>query len=88
MIVEAIARLKVSSIVNDGEAMFFSGAMHDFDKLWNRTHDHEAKLCALDLLGTRWRGLSQQLWARGHCLQAGRSTLPSRPVEELDQGEE
>jgi hypothetical protein len=24
--------------------------MHDFDKLWNRTHDHEAKLCAFDLL--------------------------------------
>ena len=24
--------------------------MQDFDKLWNRTHDHEAKLCAFDLL--------------------------------------
>jgi len=24
--------------------------MHDFDKLWSRTHDHEAKLCAFDLL--------------------------------------
>jgi ATP-dependent DNA ligase len=30
--------------------MCFSGAAHDFDKLWNRTHDHEAKLCAFDLL--------------------------------------
>jgi ATP-dependent DNA ligase len=47
-IVEAIARLKVSSIVIDGEAMCFAGAMHDFDKLWNRTHDHEAKLCRLN----------------------------------------
>jgi len=46
--VEAIARLKVTSIVIDGEAMCFSE--HDFDKLWNRTRDHEAKLCAFDLL--------------------------------------
>src|SRR4051812_35338631 len=36
-IVEAIARLKVTSIVIDGEAMCFTGAMHDFDKLWKRT---------------------------------------------------
>lgn len=50
LIVEAISRLKVSSIVIDGEAMCFSGAAHDFDKLWNRTNDHEAKLCAFDLL--------------------------------------
>src|SRR6187401_629593 len=57
LIVEAIARLKVSSIVIDGEAMCFNGAMHDFDKLWNRTHDHEAKLCAFDLLELRRRGL-------------------------------
>src|SRR3954452_24322496 len=49
-IVDAIARLKVSSIVIDGEAMCFTGDEHDFDKLWNRTHDHEAKLCAFDLL--------------------------------------
>ena len=50
LIVEAIGRLKVSSIVLDGEAVCFSGVAHDFDKLWNRTHDHEAKLCAFDLL--------------------------------------
>ena len=50
LIVEAISRLKVSSIVLDGEAMCFTGEQHDFDKLWNRTHDHEAKLCAFDLL--------------------------------------
>jgi ATP-dependent DNA ligase len=30
--------------------MCASGAAHDFDKLWNRTHDHQAKLCAFDLL--------------------------------------
>jgi ATP-dependent DNA ligase len=30
--------------------MCFSGVMHDFDKLWNRTQDREAKLCAFDLL--------------------------------------
>jgi bifunctional non-homologous end joining protein LigD len=50
LIVEAIQSLKVASIVIDGEAMCFSGARHDFDKLWNRTHDHEAKLCAFDLM--------------------------------------
>jgi bifunctional non-homologous end joining protein LigD len=50
LIVEAILRLKVTSIVVDGEAMCFSGMTHDFDKLWGRTHDHEVKLCAFDLL--------------------------------------
>jgi bifunctional non-homologous end joining protein LigD len=50
LIVEAIMGLKVTSIVVDGEAMCFTGAAHDFDKLWNRTHDHEAKLCTFDLL--------------------------------------
>jgi bifunctional non-homologous end joining protein LigD len=50
LIVETILRLKVRTIVIDGEAMCFRGAAHDFDKLWNRTHDHEAKLCAFDLL--------------------------------------
>jgi ATP-dependent DNA ligase len=50
LVVETILRLKVRTIVIDGEAMCFRGAAHDFDKLWNRTHDHEAKLCAFDLL--------------------------------------
>ena len=50
LIVEAISRLKVASIVIDGEAMCFTGAMHHFDNIWKRTHDHEAKLCAFDLL--------------------------------------
>ena len=49
-IVDGLSRLKVSSIVLDGEAMCFTGVQQDFDKLWNRTHDHEAKLCAFDLL--------------------------------------
>jgi bifunctional non-homologous end joining protein LigD len=49
-IVEALLRLKVSSIVLDGEAACFTGMGDDFDKLWNRAHDHEAKLCAFDLL--------------------------------------
>jgi bifunctional non-homologous end joining protein LigD len=49
-IVEALLRLKVSSIVLDGEAACFTGMADDFDKLWNRTHDHEATLCAFDLL--------------------------------------
>jgi bifunctional non-homologous end joining protein LigD len=40
----------VTSIVIDGEAMCFTGATHDFDKLWNRMHDHEARLYAFDLL--------------------------------------
>lgn len=30
--------------------MCFTGARQDFDKLWNRTHDHEARHCAFDLL--------------------------------------
>jgi hypothetical protein len=34
----------------DGEPACFTGVADDFDKLWNRTHDHEAKLCAFDLL--------------------------------------
>ena len=34
LIVEAIQRLKVSSVVIDGEAMCFTGVAQDFDKLW------------------------------------------------------
>jgi ATP-dependent DNA ligase len=49
-IVDTIMRLKATSVVLDGEAMCFTGMDQDFDKLWNRTHDHEAKLCAFDLL--------------------------------------
>src|SRR6476659_376528 len=72
-IVEAISRLKVSSIVIDGEAMCFTGAMHDFDKLWNRTHDHEAKLCAFDCLNStvriiaRNRSLSERRSYSSYC---------------------
>ena len=50
LFVQAIACLKVTPIVIEGEAMCFAGALHDFDKLWNRIHNHEAKLCAFDLL--------------------------------------
>ncbi len=51
LIVEALIRLRVSSIVLDGEAMCFKrNGMHDFDALWNRTNDHTARLCAFDLL--------------------------------------
>jgi bifunctional non-homologous end joining protein LigD len=49
-IVAAIMRLKVTSIVLDGEAICQTGLVHDFDKLWNRSHDDEARLCAFDLL--------------------------------------
>jgi len=49
-IVDALMRLKAQSAVLDGEAICFTGVTDDFDKLWNRTHDHEAKLCAFDLL--------------------------------------
>src|SRR3954469_8369087 len=49
-IVEGLLRLRVTSIVLDGEAACFTDMTEDFDKLWNRTHDHEAKLCAFDLL--------------------------------------
>jgi bifunctional non-homologous end joining protein LigD len=49
LIVEAIARLRVSSIVLDGEAMCFDHqGGHDFDALWNGTNDHHARLCAFD----------------------------------------
>jgi hypothetical protein len=127
LILEAISRLKVSSIVIDGEAMCFSGAMHDFDKLWNRTHDHEVKLFAFDLLELdgedyrrkplterkkmlfkllrrAWRGIEYVEHLEGdgsvifehackaragrHRLQAGRPTLPARPVKKLGQSQE
>jgi len=51
LIAEAIAGLRVSSIVLDGEAVILDHAgNHDFDALWQRTHDHEARLLAFDLL--------------------------------------
>src|SRR4029079_4259253 len=49
-IVYRLMRVKAQSVVLDGEAICFTGVTDDFDKLWNRTHDHEAKLCAFDLL--------------------------------------
>lgn len=51
LIVEAVMRLRVRSIVLDGEAMCFDRkGRHDFDALWNRTNDQSARLCAFDLL--------------------------------------
>src|SRR5689334_16912547 len=58
LVVAALEQLKVRSICLDGEVMCFTGAQQDFDKLWNRTHDHEARFCAFDLLelnGEDWR---------------------------------
>ena len=49
LIVSALERLKVNSICLD-EVMCFTEVQRDFDKLWSRTHDHEARLCAFDLL--------------------------------------
>lgn len=59
LIVGALEKLKVKSICLDGEVMCFTGAAQDFDKLWARKNDHEARLCAFDLLelnGEDWRG--------------------------------
>jgi bifunctional non-homologous end joining protein LigD len=51
LIAEAIAGLRISSIVLDGKAMCFDrDGGHDFDALWNRTNDDQARLCAFDLL--------------------------------------
>jgi ATP-dependent DNA ligase len=37
------------------------GAEHDFDTLWNRTHDHEARLCDFDLLELDGEGYRPKL---------------------------
>jgi bifunctional non-homologous end joining protein LigD len=51
LIVDALCRLKVSSIVLDGEAMCMgTDGRDDFDAIWNRTNDERARLCAFDLL--------------------------------------
>jgi ATP-dependent DNA ligase len=42
--VGALEKLKVKSICLDGEVTCFTGAAQDFDKLWARKHDHEARL--------------------------------------------
>jgi bifunctional non-homologous end joining protein LigD len=46
LIVDALMRLRASSIVLDGEAM----CGDSFDDLWNRAHDEHVRLCAFDLL--------------------------------------
>jgi hypothetical protein len=77
LIVEAIRRLKVVSIVIDGEAMCFTGAQHDFGKLWNCTHDHEAKLCAFDLLELDGDDYRDSLCASG---SSGYSSCSAAPM--------
>ena len=51
LVVEAINRLRVSSIVLDGEAVWIGAdGLPDFDALWNRTDDARVLLFAFDLL--------------------------------------
>ena len=51
LVVEAINRLRVSSIVLDGEAICVGpNGLPDFDALWNRTDDARVLLFAFDLL--------------------------------------
>ena len=50
LIAEALYRLRVTSVVLDGEAMCFTNGMHDFDKLWSNCFDDTVRLCAFDLL--------------------------------------
>jgi ATP-dependent DNA ligase len=51
LIVEAIQRLRVSSIVLDGEAVCNgSDGLPDFDALWNRTNDAAVLFFAFDVL--------------------------------------
>ena len=60
LIVDAISRMRVSSLVLDGEAMCFGeDGSHDFDALWDNSRDETVTLCAFDLLelnGEDWRG--------------------------------
>ena len=77
LIVEAIARLRVSSIVLDGEAMSFDHqGGHDFDALWNGTNDHHARLCAFDF--ELMRGLPGEAVAR--CARSGSPGYSRRPA--------
>ena len=59
LIVEALRRLRVSSIVVDGEAVCFGeDGSHDFNALWDNSRDETVTLCAFDLLelnGEDWR---------------------------------
>jgi ATP-dependent DNA ligase len=51
LVVEAINRLRVSSIVLDGEAVWIGvDGLPDFDALWYRTDDARVLLFAFDLL--------------------------------------
>jgi bifunctional non-homologous end joining protein LigD len=51
LVVEAIKRLRISSIVLDGEAVCVgSDGLPDFDALWNRANDAAVLFFAFDLL--------------------------------------
>lgn len=60
LIVAALSRMRVSSLVLDGEATCFGeDGSHDFDALWANSRDETVMLCAFDLLelnGEDWRG--------------------------------
>jgi bifunctional non-homologous end joining protein LigD len=59
-IAKAMAELKITSAVIDGEAVCWGPDGADFDKLHSRAHDDEAILIAFDLLeldGEDWREL-------------------------------
>ena len=51
LIADAIGRLRISSGILDGEAVILDHlGKYDFDALWQRTRDHEARLLAFDLI--------------------------------------
>jgi ATP-dependent DNA ligase len=57
-IAKAMAELKITSAIIDGEAVCWGPDGADFDKLHSRAHDDEAILIAFDLLeldGEDWR---------------------------------
>ena len=50
LITTALHRMRVSSIVLDGEAMCFDNGREDFQRLWSNCSDETVTLCAFDLL--------------------------------------
>ena len=62
LIAEALYRLRVTSVVLDGEAMCFTNGMHDFDKLWSNCFDDAVRLCAFDLLEMTGRIIGRSPW--------------------------
>lgn len=87
LIVTAIEKLKVKSIILDGEVMCFTGAEQDFDKLWARKHDYEARLCAFDLLELNGMDLRQMslLERKKHLFKIIRRSVGIEYVEHLTE---